>query len=103
MLILFWSSLGQLPSLLLNDEHLRAEQLTAHLRALVLELMLALNGIAPPSENQPLNQYLGQSQREAIEKTLLTPVVSARSWVGHAVALIVIYRWYAPQLVEKYC
>jgi len=37
-----------------------------------------------------------------LEKTLVTPEVSPESWIGRAVALVVIYRWYAPQLVEKY-
>jgi hypothetical protein len=45
---------------------------------------------------------LGESQRAAIQKTLLLPSVSAEGWIGQAVALVVIYRWYAPQLVDKF-
>ena len=37
-----------------------------------------------------------------VEKTLLAPAVNADSWIGQAVALVVIYRWYAPQLATKY-
>ena len=42
------------------------------------------------------------SQRAAMEKTLLMPAVAGESWIGQAVALVVIYRWYAPQLVSTY-
>jgi hypothetical protein len=68
----------------------------------VIEMMLAMNGIAYPTGTRRLNAYLGESQRAALVKTLrvLTPGRSA--WIGGAVSLLVIYRWYAPQLVERY-
>ena len=55
----------------------------------------------PPGTTH-LNTYLGASQRAALEKTLLMPSVAAESWIGQAVALVVIYRWYAPQLVAAF-
>ena len=95
----FWLELAVLPDLLKRDEHLLAAACTAALRRSVLEMMLALNGIAYPTDTTHLNTYLGTSQRAAMEKTLLLPSVTAESWIGQAVALVVIYRWYAPQLV----
>ena len=65
-------------------------------------MMLALNGIQWPTGTRHLNGYLSASQRAALEKTLVAPEVSGESWIGRAVALVVIYRWYAPQLVEKF-
>lgn len=97
----FWRQLGHLPALLNRQEYLLAEQLTHELRQIVLELMLALNGIRWPQGTAHLNTYLGESQRAAIQKTLLLPNISGESFIGQAVALTVIYRWYAPQLVEK--
>lgn len=98
----FWRTLATLPDLIRRREHLLAAHTTAALRQNVLELMLALNGIAWPQKVAHLNAYLGESQRAALEKTLLTPAIREESWIGQAVALIVIYRWYAPQLVEKF-
>ncbi len=98
----FWRTLAQLPDLLQRREHLLAAATTASLRQTVLELMLALNGIAWPDGTTHLNRYLSPSQRAAIEKTLVAPSVNEESWIGQAVALVVIYRWYAPQLVAKY-
>jgi hypothetical protein len=98
----FWRQLQTLPDLLNRREYLLAEQLTHRLRQIVLELMLALNGIQWPVETKHPNRYLGESQRAAIQKTLLLPNISAESLIGQAVALVVIYRWYAPQLVEKF-
>ncbi len=98
----FWQELATLPDLLQREEQLLAAACTATLRQNVLEMMLALNGIAYPRATLHLNTYLGQSQRAAIEKTLLVPAVAADSWIGQAVALVVIYRWYAPQLVAAY-
>lgn len=98
----FWLALARLPQLLERDEHLLAAVCTAALRQCVLEMMLALNGIAYPPDTAHLNTYLGASQRAAMEKTLLTPSVAAESWIGQAVALVVIYRWYAPQLVAAF-
>jgi hypothetical protein len=98
----FWLELATLPDLLKRDEHLLAAACTAALRRCVLEMMLALNGIAYPAGTAHLNTYLGPSQRAAMEKTLLMPAATAESWIGQAVALVVIYRWYAPQLVAAF-
>lgn len=98
----FWRQLNLLPDLIQRGEHLLADRSTATLRDLIIEMMLALNGIQWPAETKHLNGYLGASQRAVLEKTLVTPEVSAEGWIGRAVALVVIYRWYAPQLVEKY-
>lgn len=98
----FWQLLQQLPELVQRQEHLLADHLTTQLRGVIIEMMLALNGIQWPSGTRHLNGYLSASQRAALEKTLVTPAVSAESWLGRAVALVVIYRWYAPQLVEKF-
>ena len=98
----FWRTLAMLPDLIRRREHLLAANTTVALRQTELELMLALNGFTWPLGVTHLNAYLGESQRAAIEKTLLTPAIRAESWIGQAVALVVIYRWYAPQLVEKF-
>ncbi len=98
----FWRLLGDLPDLLRRQEHLLADHLTTELRGVVIELMLALNGIQWPVGTRHLNRYLSASQRAAIEKTMVAPAVDADSWIGRAVALVVIYRWYAPQLVAHY-
>ena len=74
----FWQELATLPDLLQRDEQLLAAACTATLRQNVLEMMLALNGIAYPRDTLHLNTYLGQSQRAAIEKTLLAPGRSRR-------------------------
>jgi hypothetical protein len=98
----FWQELAELPDLIARDEHLLCAMCTARLRSTVLEMMLALNGIAYPDGTAHLNTYLGQSQRAAIEKTLLAPLVDGDAWIGQAVALVVIYRWYAPQLAQAH-
>lgn len=98
----FWLTLETLPDLLNRGELLLAEENTAHLRALVLEMMLALNGIAMPAGTRHLNGYLGASQRAVLERTLVTPAAERSSWVARAVALTVIYRWYAPQLAAQF-
>jgi hypothetical protein len=98
----FWLELAALPDLLGRDEHLLAAECTGALRRCVLEMMLALNGIAYPAGTRHLNLYLGPSQRAAIEKTLAAPAVAPESWIGQAVALVVIYRWYAPQLAGAF-
>lgn len=98
----FWQCLQLLPDLLQRQEHLLAEQLTSRLRGVVIELMLALNGIQWPTGTRHLNGYLSASQRAALEKTLVAPTISDESWIGRAVALVVIYRWYAPQLIAKF-
>lgn len=99
---LYWKELDGLPTLIHANENLLAEALTTRLRNLVLEMMLALNGIAFPQNTSNLNAYLGDSQREAIEKTLVADSAGSDTWIGRAVALTVIYQWYAPQLVETY-
>ncbi len=99
LLATFWETLAGLPELIDRDEQLLCHETTTALRAIVLEMMLALNGIAYPAGTRHLNRYLGASQREAIQKTLLAPAVDGDAWIGQAVALVVIYRWYAPQLV----
>jgi len=98
----FWHKLALLPDLVQRRENLLAAGQTTALRQIVLEMMLALNGIAWPPATTHLNTYLGESQRNAIEKTLLASHIGEESWIGQAVALVVIYRWYAPQLVEKF-
>jgi hypothetical protein len=98
----FWRRLATLPDLVNRHEHLLAERLTAELRHLVIELMLALNGIRWPVATVHLNSYLGESQRAAIQRTLLLSEISAEAWIGRAVALVVIYRWYAPQLTARF-
>lgn len=98
----FWHILATLPDLIERRENLLAAEATAQLRRIVVEMMLALNGIAYPTNTSHLNTYLSDKQRAAVEKTLLVPSVGAESWIGQAVALIVIYQWYAPQLADKY-
>jgi hypothetical protein len=102
LLLRFWQELAALPDLIARNEHLLCATCTARLRSTVLEMMLALNGIAYPDGTAHLNAYLGQSQRAAIEKTLLAPNVDGDTWIGQAVALVVIYRWYAPQLATSF-
>lgn len=98
----FWQQLALLPDLLIREEHLLCATCTNELRQIVLRMMLALNGIAYPAGTCHLNTYLSASQRAAIEKTLIAPFVAAESWIGQAVALVVIFRWYAVQLVDAY-
>ncbi len=98
----FWLELEALPSLLACDEMILAEALTARLREVVIELMLAMNGISRPAGTQHLNGYLGESQRVALERTLVAPEAHGGAWLARAVALAVIYRWYAPQCVERF-
>ena len=102
MLTNFWHTLAGLSDLIQRNEHLLANEQTETLRRIVLEMMLALNGIQRPQGTLHLNSYLGESQRYVLEKTLIASSASGESWIGRAVALVVIYRWYAPQLVEKY-
>ena len=98
----FWPLLADLAELLAAQELLLGAERVAALRSLVLELMLALNGIQRPAGARTLNRYLSRRQREALEKTLITPRPDHDAYVGQAVALVVIYRWYAPQLVDKF-
>lgn len=98
----FWRQLGTLPELIRREEHILAEQCTAGLRSLVIEMMLALNGIRWPIGTTHLNTYLGDSQRAVLERTLVASRADAAAWIARAVALVVIYRWYAPQLAARY-
>ncbi|MCB0044638.1 MAG: hypothetical protein KDD92_04350 [Caldilineaceae bacterium] len=98
----FWTTLARLPDLLDRDERLLAADLLHDLRAVVIDLMLALNGIRRPPETVNLNRYLSANQRAALERTLTAPSPAGESWIGQAVALTVIYRWYAPQLVAHF-
>jgi hypothetical protein len=97
----FWTQLTLLSDLLPRGQFLLAAEQIHALRQTVIQMMLALNGIQRPSTVN-LNSYLGESQRIALEKTLLVPATDADAWIGQAVALVVIYRWYAPQLVTKF-
>lgn len=96
----FWTLLGDLAELLATQELLLGAERIAALRSVVLELMLALNGISRPPGARSLNRYLSARQAAAIEKTLAAPEASRAAQVGQAVALVVIYQWYAPQLVD---
>lgn len=98
----FWLTLATLPDLIQREEFLLCATATHTLRDYVTEMMLALNGIVYPNGTSHLNLYLGPSQRAALEKTLLAPTTDHDAWIGQAVALVVIYRWYAPQLVAAY-
>jgi hypothetical protein len=101
----FWTELALLADLLSREQFLLASEQLHNLRQIILQMMLALNGIQRPATND-LNTYLSHNQRTALEKTLLLPnvdhVSQADGWIGQAVSLVVIYRWYAPQLVTKY-
>lgn len=98
----FWLELESLPALMQAQEWILAEALTARLRMIIIELMLAMNGIAWPEGTRHLNGYLGASQRAALERTLTAPDASGNTWLGRAVALTVIYRWYAPQCCARF-
>lgn len=98
----YWQTLDQLPDLIARNELLLAEALTAQIRSLVVEMMLAMNGIAPPAGTRHLNGYLGASQRTVLERTLVAPNAAPETWVARAVALTVIQSWYAPQIVERF-
>jgi len=101
----FWTELAPLAGLLPRQQFLLAAEQLHTLRQIILQMMLALNGIQRPATHD-LNTYLSHNQRSALEKTLLLPSVEpdsqADGWIGQAVSLVVIYRWYAPQLVSKY-
>ena len=102
LLARFWTELLTLGILMERGEHLLCSEQATLLRRIVLEMMLGLNGIAYPAGTHHLNTYLGQSQRAAIEKTLVAPGASADTWIAQAVSLVVIYRWYAPQLMARF-
>jgi hypothetical protein len=101
----FWTELALLADLLPRAQILLAAEQLHTLRQIILQMMLALNGIQRPA-TRDLNTYLSANQRAALEKTLLLPSSDpddwADIWIGQAVSLVVIYRWYAPQLVTKH-
>jgi hypothetical protein len=101
LLTSFWIQLAVLGDLLPRSQFLLAAEQLHLLRQIILQMMLALNGIQRPA-TRDLNAYLGASQRAALEKTLVLPQVDDDAWIGQAVALVVIYRWYAAQLVAKF-
>jgi hypothetical protein len=102
LLAAFWAQLAALAPELADAQWLLAAERIDTLRRMVLEMMLALNGIARPQATSALNRYLSESQRTALEKTRLLPTVNLDGLVGQAVALVVIYRWYAPQLLDRF-
>jgi hypothetical protein len=101
----FWAELASLADFLPRKQFLLAAEQLHKIREIVLQMMLALNGIQRPATHD-LNTYLSHNQRTALEKTLILssvdPDQQADGWIGQAVSLVVIYRWYAPQLVAKY-
>jgi hypothetical protein len=102
LLVRYWTELAKLPDLLERHEHLLAERLTATLRDIVLQMMLAMNGIAYPEGTVHLNGYLSASQRAVLERTLVAPTLATDTWLARAVGLTVIYRWYAPQIAARF-
>lgn len=105
----FWLLLARLPAVLRRQEQLAAHTLLSELRSLLIDLVVSLNGARRPEARARINQFLGQAQREAFESTLGYGQVSRHSgagagfnWVGQAVSLVVLYRWYAPQLADRH-
>ena len=105
----FWLLLAQLPAVVRRREQLAAHSLLSELRALLIDLVVSLNGARRPQARARINQYLGPAQREAFEKSLgyrqATPGSGAATgfnWIGQAVSLVVLYRWYAPQLAQRH-
>ncbi|MBI3960036.1 MAG: hypothetical protein HY328_14585 [Chloroflexi bacterium] len=98
----FWQLLAHLPAAINREEHLAAASLLNSVRSVLTDLVVALNGATRPASLARINPFLGPAQREAFEKTLRHSANDTESWIGQAVALIVLYRWYAPQLVEMY-
>lgn len=99
-LIGFWQPLAHLSAAVNRQEHLAAVALLQQARTQLTDLVVALNGASRPSLPTRINPYLGPAQQDAFEKTLGQSDSLGESWIGQAVALIVLYRWYAPQLVE---
>lgn len=105
----FWLLLARLPAAVKRQEKLAAHALLSEMRILLIDLVVSLNGANRPQTRARINQYLGKAQREAFERSMGIHQPSQRrggedsaDWIGQAVALVVLYRWYAPQLVEKY-
>lgn len=105
----FWLLLGRLPAVVRRREALAAHALVADMRMLLVELVVALNGADRPQSRARINQFLGPAQLAAFENSMGLPHTGQRqeaiqgpNWVGQAVSLVVLYRWYAPQLVERH-
>jgi hypothetical protein len=98
----FWELLSYLPAALNRREWLAAAHLLERSRQTLVDLVIALNGARRPPSLARINPYLGPAQLEAFEKTLPVAQPDPSAWIGQAVALVVLYRWYAPQLVEIY-
>lgn len=105
----FWLLLARLPAVVGRQEQLAAHLLLTELGTLLIDLVVSLNGGSRPQTRARINQYLGPAQREAFEKSLglrnsgrQSDVGNSANWTGQAVALVVLYRWYAPQLAQKY-
>jgi hypothetical protein len=96
----FWELLSYLPAALNRCEWLAAARLLENSRQVLIDLVIALNGARRSPSPARINPYLGPAQLEAFEKTLPISQPDSGAWIGQAVALIVLYRWYAPQLVE---
>lgn len=96
----FWRLLAHLPPAINREDHLAAANLLQRVRMVLTDLVVALNGATRPDTPARINSFLGPAQQDAFEKTLRQGDTPAESWIGQAVALIVLYRWYAPQLVE---
>lgn len=105
----FWLLLGRLPAVVKRQETLAAHALLADIRMLLVDLVVALNGAERPQTWARINQYLGPAQLEAFENSMglsqtvpRQEAIQGQNWVGQAVSLVVLYRWYAPQLVERH-
>ncbi len=105
----FWLLLARLPAAVRRGEQLAAHLLLTEIHALLIDLVVSLNGGSRLQTKSRINQYLGPAQREAFEKSLGLGLSGRQKgagggakWIGQAVALVVLYRWYAPQLTEKY-
>jgi len=98
----FWTGLASLADLLVRGELVLAEAALVRQRERIIEMMLAANGIAWPRATRHLNGYLGESQRVALERTLVATGAPRDAFIARMVALTTIYRWYAPQLTERF-
>ncbi len=99
----FWAVLSALAGACSRGDHLAAAQLLCQARRHILELVSALNGSGPPPTPARVRPFLGPDQTHALTRTLAQPRgIHRASWIGQAVALVVIYRWYAPQLATRF-
>ncbi len=99
----FWATLSALAGAWSRDDHLAAVQLLCQARRHILELVSALNGSGPPPTPARVRPFLGPDQTHALTRTLAQPRgIHRASWIGQAVALVVLYRWYAPQLADRF-